>query len=152
MQPADVNNFSELEKLAQELCKQDNHIDGIIVLSLQDMDTNPIPLAVSDPTKIEGVDMPALGTNIAKILDSAQETIISSDFHPGDVVSLVYEFEKVAFALYSISIMEGKVKDGVYLVLANVSDKNLGAFNMNRNKVRAQMAVGILRSGNFFYS
>lgn len=142
IKPAEVKSYLDLRLLAQNLCDEPNNIDGILIL--QPNDENRIFLHVCTEANFGGIDNEALGGKILEILDSSSETFVSYNFDPGRVKSIIYEFDNVAFVVYDV---RGEKVQDVLLVLVNVKDKDLGAFNANRGRVRASMEVAIKQSG-----
>lgn len=141
--PKDVMDYKSLKQLAQMLCDEPNNVDGILIL--RPTSENPIYLEVCVTGNFKGIDTDALGGRILEVIKFSDRLVIShSDFNPGAVKSIVYEFDDLAFVVYHVRADNLK-SNSTYLVLVNAKDKDLGAFNANRGRIRAQMEVGIKR-------
>jgi len=144
MKPADVKGYRDLLTLAQALCNQHNHIDGIIILCPNNYD-NLLFLNTYTESKIEGIDIEAFAGSLLGTLNSAEDMILSaSGFETGNIKTIIYEYDSLRFVIYSV---RGESLQNVYLVLINSDNKDLGAFNANRSQVRSQMEVAIKRCG-----
>lgn len=148
IKPANVNKYPDLQNLAKELCIQDNHIDGILVLCPSN-DENQFFLTEFASDKIEGVDVEAFGGEVLKILKEAEELFVikKDSFQAGSIRTIIYEFDSLVFVVYNV---RGESIKDVYLVLLNTSKKDLGSFNANRSQVRAKMEVAIKKTGLLF--
>ncbi|NES21508.1 MAG: hypothetical protein F6K41_21895 [Symploca sp. SIO3E6] len=143
IQPKDVDGYLALKDLAQALCDEPNNVDGILVLCPKS--DEPIFLVVCTSQNFQGVDNDALGGRILEVIRFSDNLVISHEnFNPGNIKSIVYEFDDLVFVVYKV---RGDNLQDVYLVLVNTKDKDLGAFNANRGRVRAQMEVAIKRMG-----
>jgi hypothetical protein len=143
IQPKDVDSYPSLKDLAQFLCDEPNHVDGILIVR----PNHQIPdfLEVCTERNFQGVNLKALSGRIRDVIKFSEDLIFSDgDFVAGETLSVLYEFENLAFVIYSLR--EENFHD-VYLVLVNTKDKDLGAFNANRGRVYAQMASAIKRIG-----
>jgi hypothetical protein len=144
IQPKDVNGYPSLKDFAQVLCDQPNdNVEGILILCPK----KEVPIFLDACTKsdFQGVDNEALGSRILEIIKFSDDLVISYDnFNPGGIKSIIYEFENLVFVVYNL---REDALDDVYLVLVNTSDKDLGSFNANRGRVRAQMVVAVKNSG-----
>ncbi|MBF2089481.1 MAG: hypothetical protein IGR80_16555 [Synechococcales cyanobacterium K44_A2020_017] len=140
IKPANVKTYPQLQELAQHLCEKDNHVDGILVLCPRNHD-NQFFLTTYAPEKIQGIDVEAFGGSLLGVLKTAEDLVLSeSGFETGDTRTIIYEFNSLIFVIYSV---RGENLQDVYLVLLNATEADLGAFNANRNQVRAQMEVAI---------
>lgn len=136
--PADVTDFLSLRQWAQQLCDEPNHVDGIILID--PTSDERFYLSTCTETNFQGIDLEALGSSLLGITTMSDNMIISNrDFNPGNIKLIVYEFENIAMAIYGVPVDSTRF----YLALVNSKDKDLGAFNANRPKVRAQMEVAL---------
>ena len=88
-----------------------------------------------------------MGSRVLDIIKFSDEVVISrNNFNPGEIKSIFYEFDNLIFVVYSL---KADRFDDVYLVLVNTKEKDIGSFNANRGRVRAQMVVAIKNSGLF---
>lgn len=141
IQPRDVNSYQGLKDLAQSLCDEANNVDGILIVRLN----NQIPdvLEVCTENNFQGIDLKALSGRVAEVIQFSENIVFShGEFIAGEPKSILYEFENLAFVVYSL---KEESLSGMYLVLVNTMDSDLGAFNFNRGRVRAQMVVAIKR-------
>jgi hypothetical protein len=145
VQPKNVsNNYLSLKEFAQSLCDEPkDNVEGILILCPKKED-NPIYLEVCTKKEFHDIATDGLGGSILKVLKYSNNLVISDHFHPGDIKSIIYEFDNLIFVVYHL---KADKLDDVYLVLVNTMDKDLGSFNANRGRVRAQMVVAIKRSG-----
>ncbi len=143
IQPKDVKDYPSLKKFAQILCDQPyDNVEGILILCPEK--ENPIFLEACTEEDFKGIAPDGFGGRVLEVLKFSNNLVISDNFHPGDIKSIIYEFDDLIFVVYSL---KADKLDDVYLVLVNTKDKDLGSFNANRGRVRAQMVVAIKRSG-----
>lgn len=136
--PADVTDFLSLRQWAQQLCDEPNHVDGIIVI--EPASDEKFYLSTCTQENFQGIDLDALGSSLLRIATLSDDMIISSrDFNPGNVRLIIYEFDNIAMAVYGVLVDSARF----YLALVNSKDKDLGAFNASRPRVRAQMEVAL---------
>lgn len=142
IKPADVDDYHALKRLAQQLCDEPNNVDGILMVCTTAEE--PILLDTCTEENFQGIDTKALASRILGVIKFSDDLVIShKDFSPGEIKSIVYEFDNLAFVIYNVR----SDASNVYLVLINAKDKDLGAFNINRGRIRAQMEVGFKKSG-----
>jgi len=141
IKPRDVDSYHTLKQFAQQLCHESNNVDGIIIICPSADD--PIFLDTCAKENFQGIDIAALASSILKVIEFSEDLVIShEDFNPGEIKSIVYEFNKLAFVIYNIL---SDAANAWYMIFVNSKDKDLGAFNANRPRIRAQMEVALRR-------
>lgn len=143
LKAADTKSLDELLALSEQLCEDDNYVDGIIIINTKSTDREL--LYASSETKLHNIRLDSVSSHVSMLIESSENLIETKEkFEVGNIESIIYEFQNLALVIYTLAINE---KNHIYLILINADKKNLGFFNLHRPTVRSKIEVAFRNSG-----